>query len=192
VVAIHLANTFLLLAAIALTAAFADRPEGLSFRGRGSIAAAFGLGLATLMLGCATGAIAALGDTLFPAATFTEGLRQELTAGAPLLLRLRMIHPFAAIAASIVLVVCARAALRSRPAGKARTLALGLLALVGLELLVGAANLALLAPIWLQLVHLALADLAWIALVLLAAEMLAPAARAVPELRFDAAAAQHG
>jgi heme A synthase len=40
------------------------------------------------------------------------------------------------------------------------------------QLVAGLVNVALLAPIWLQLVHLLLADLAWISLVLLAARYL--------------------
>jgi heme A synthase len=42
-----------------------------------------------------------------------------------------------------------------------------------LQLAVGLGNLALLAPVWMQLVHLLLADLVWIALVLLAVRALA-------------------
>jgi heme A synthase len=39
----------------------------------------------------------------------------------------------------------------------------------------GVVNLLLLAPVWMQLVHLLLADLLWITLVLLSASMLAAA-----------------
>jgi len=41
------------------------------------------------------------------------------------------------------------------------------------QLLAGLVNLVLLAPVWMQLVHLLLADLLWIVLVLLAAATLA-------------------
>jgi cytochrome c oxidase assembly protein subunit 15 len=44
------------------------------------------------------------------------------------------------------------------------------LGLVLLQLIVGAVNVALLAPVWLQIVHLLIADVLWIALVLLAVE----------------------
>ncbi|MGC4001418.1 MAG: COX15/CtaA family protein [Anaeromyxobacter sp.] len=176
VVAIHLCNTFLLLGALAVTAEVAGRPRGLELYGRGSLAAAFGLCLATLLVSGATGAVAALGDTLYPSISFAEGLRQELEAGAPLLLRLRMVHPFAAVAGSIVVGVCARAALRARPTPRVRSLASALLGLVTLQLLTGAANVALLAPLALQLVHLALADAVWLVTVVLAAEVLAPGA----------------
>jgi heme a synthase len=174
VMAFHLLNTFLLLAAVALTAAFAERPAGLAIRGRGPLAATLLLGVASTLIAGVTGAIAALGDTLFPALSFAEGLRQELDAGAHVLLRLRVLHPFAAIGAAIVLVVCARSAMRARPGREVRILGTGLVLLTGLELLLGALNVALLAPVWLQLVHLAVADLTWLSLVLLSAAALSP------------------
>ena len=117
--------------------------------------------------------MAALGDTLFPAVSFAEGLRQELSPDASLLLRLRVLHPFAAIAAAATLLLAARFALRHRPDARVRRAALALVALVAVQVVAGS-NVALLAPVWLQLVHLALADLVWIALVLLSAAVLAP------------------
>jgi heme A synthase len=71
-----------------------------------------------------------------------------------------------------------------RPGG-ARWLARTLTGLVVLQLLIGALNVALLAPIWMQIVHLLLADLVWVVLVLVAATALAqpegePAAAAEP------------
>ena len=44
--------------------------------------------------------------------------------------------------------------------------------LVLLQLAVGLANVALLAPVWMQIVHLLLADLLWIAFVLTAVRAL--------------------
>lgn len=191
VVAIHLTNTFLLLGAIALTAAFADRPDGLTLRRRGPLAATMFLALATVAFAGATGAIAALGDSLFPAVSFAEGLRQELDGASHLLLRLRVVHPFAALAAAITAVVAARAALRARPDDRVRARASVLLALVGVQLLAGAVNVLLLAPVWLQLVHLLLADLVWLSLLMLAAAVLSPDARAEPATSLGQAAAQH-
>ena len=43
---------------------------------------------------------------------------------------------------------------------------------VGAQLLAGLANILLLAPVWMQMVHLLLADLVWIAFVLLSAQCL--------------------
>jgi cytochrome c oxidase assembly protein subunit 15 len=180
-VAAHLLNTFLLLGSIALTSELADRPAPLTVRGRAPMAAVLGLGVATMLMSGATGAVAALGDTLYPARTLVEGLSDDMSGGAPFLLRLRVVHPFAALASALVLVVTARAVLHSRDP-RLRTPGLLLLVLLGVQLLAGALNVVLLAPVWMQLVHLALADLTWIALVVLAARTLssAPAAAEQP------------
>ncbi len=175
VVAIHLTNTFLLLAALALAAEWSARPGGFAIAGRGASAAALAAGLAAVLLAGVSGAIAALGDTLFPATSFAEGLRHELSGDAHLLLRLRLLHPFAAIAAGAGLLAVARLALRSRGDRRVRRAALALAALVAVEIALGVLNVLLLAPVGLQLVHLLVADGIWLALVLLAAATLAPA-----------------
>lgn len=170
-VIVHLVITFLLVGAITLTAALADRPGGLTFRGRGPLVAALSLGIGTLLVSGATGAVAALGNTLYPAASHAAGLAQELSEQAPLLLRLRLVHPFAALAATLVLVVFARAALQTGDA-RLRAPAMRLLLVLGVQLVAGTVNWWLHAPIFLQLVHLLLADLVWIALLWLAVDVL--------------------
>ena len=174
VMGVHLTNTFLLLGALALTADWSVRPGGMRLADRGAIAGALWLAFVTMILAGITGAVAALGDTLFPTTSFAEGLRQELSTEAHVLLRLRILHPFAAVAAGAVLLLVARLALRLRPDARVRRAALSLVVLVAAEILLGVVNVALLAPVWLQLVHLLVADLVWIALVLLAAASLAP------------------
>jgi heme A synthase len=51
--------------------------------------------------------------------------------------------------------------------------------LVVIQVVAGGINIALLAPTWMQLVHLLLADLVWLTLVLYAASVLAAEPRAV-------------
>ncbi len=170
-VVVHLVITFLLIGAATLTAALADRPGGLSFRGRGPLVAALSLGVGTLLVTGATGAIAALGNTLYPAASHAAGLAQELGEQAPLLLRLRLVHPFASLAATLVLVVFARAALQTGD-DRLRAPALRLLLALGLQVVAGTLSWWLHAPVFMQLVHLLLADLVWIALLWLAADAL--------------------
>jgi cytochrome c oxidase assembly protein subunit 15 len=174
VMAIHLKTTFLLLASLALTAAFADRPGGLVVAGRSGLAAALGAALAAALLAGVTGAVAALGDTLYPATSFVAGLAEELSGNARLLLRLRILHPFAAVSAGALALLAARTAMRARPSEEVRRATAAVAGLVALEILAGGVNVLLLAPVWLQLVHLLLADLLWIALVLLSAAALAP------------------
>lgn len=177
VMAFHLLVTFLLLAALGFATALAGTDRRLTLRGRGAMVAVFGLGFAASAIAGVTGAIAALGDTLFPALSFAEGLRAELAPGANVLLRLRVLHPFAAIGASIALLACARTSLRASPIEPVRARATWLVALVAVQLCAGALNVALLAPVWLQLVHLVLADLAWLALVFLGVEVFGVPAR---------------
>jgi len=173
VMALHLVNTFFLLGALALTLHFADDSRPLR---AASDRATFRWGLAALALlalGGASGAIAALGDTLFPANTLIGGFREDLSPTAHFLLRLRVLHPAFATAAAVAVVLLA-ARLLGRPEGSVaarRVRWAGLLALA--QIGVGVVNLALLAPIALQLAHLLLADLIWIATVLALAAALA-------------------
>jgi len=170
VLPLHLLNTFLLLAALALTARFAGGspapPPGALRRAGGAWPAL----LVLLVLAGASGAIAALGDTLFPASSLAEAFRQDLDPAAHALLRARAAHPLlAVVAAGALLAVAARRAARgTTPPGLRAAAALALA-----QLAVGVVNLALLAPAPLQLAHLLLADLLWIATLLAAAADLA-------------------
>jgi cytochrome c oxidase assembly protein subunit 15 len=174
VMAVHLTNTLLLLGALTLAAAWAGAPAGRLARGRGRAAWALGLAAGLAVLAGASGAVAALGDTLYPASSLGEALRQDLDASSRLLLRLRLLHPPAAILAALAIALAARLATREAPGGGVRRAAVAAVALALAQLGLGLANLLLLAPIGMQLAHLALADLAWIALATLTARALAP------------------
>jgi len=163
--AVHLANTFLLLAALARTcerlgplpvAPPLPRPT----RRLGRVA----LGL--LVVAGASGAVAALGDTLFPARTLGEALAADLSPTSHLLIRLRLGHPLLATAAAAATLLLAVGVLRAAPGERRGAWARGAAALVLLQVVVGLVNVALLAPAALQLLHLLLADLVWIAVVL--------------------------
>jgi cytochrome c oxidase assembly protein subunit 15 len=120
-----------------------------------------------------SGAIAALGDTLFPAQSLAHGLAQDLDPSSHALLHLRLYHPVIAIFVALVVAGAGWTAHLLRPAQVSRRHAVTLSSIVGLQLVAGMWNVVLLAPIWLQMVHLLLADLVWLALVKVAAEALA-------------------
>src|SRR5512138_2496124 len=65
--ALHLVNTLLLLAALSLTAHWCDRKAPLPAGGQRREAWPLGLALFGLILASISGAVAALGDTLYPA-----------------------------------------------------------------------------------------------------------------------------
>jgi heme A synthase len=163
----HLINTFLLVGALALMAWTATTGERFDIRGQSSINWIFAAAIvATLILGV-SGAVTALGATLFPVASLAEGLRQDLSPTAHVLIRLRFFHPFIAIGVSGFLILTAFFARSRRTGVEVRRWSTLLITIVMAQLGAGAVNLLLHAPTWLQLVHLLLSDLVWIALVLL-------------------------
>lgn len=185
--AAHLLNTFGLLAMLGLVPWLASRAGATrstfgavlravwqaAGRERGLLLVALG---GTLLLGM-TGAITALGDTLFPSRSLAEGFAQDVSPTAHLLVRLRVIHPTLAVAMAAVLLLTAGVCAARRPSLETRRFGIAVAALVLTQLLAGVVNLVLLAPTWMQLVHLLLADLLWLALVGLVATTLATAPR---------------
>ena len=171
----HLINTFLLTGAVTLTAWLATQSNtqpnnGANFPAHPDKKLKWWFALAllsTLVLGV-SGAVTALGGTLFPVTSLAEGLRQDLSPTSHILIRLRFYHPFIALAVSSWLVFVAVAARKHRASELVKRFSTALIALVLAQLLAGLVNLLLHAPIWLQLAHLLLSDLVWIALLLLA------------------------
>jgi hypothetical protein len=159
---LHLLVTELLLAALIMTAWFAQHPDRCYVQPPAIGAAAL---LAALLV-VITGGIAALGDTLFPASSLAAGVQQDLSAGSNFLVRLRALHPGFAVVAAILFFATAFRFLRT----SARPLALMVLAVTMLQIIAGAINIALLAPTWMQIIHLLVADVVWLSMVLLAVE----------------------
>lgn len=161
---IHFTNTLLLMGSLALTAWFLrDESRDLAVP-RGTRTAAWFAVLATLVVG-ATGSLAALADTLFPSATLSAGMAQDFAASAPLLVRMRWLHPAAAIIALVAVTLLVRSGVRA--SGWDRV-CIAVASLTALQFLLGGADVLLLAPTWLQVLHLLGADLFWVALVILA------------------------
>lgn len=156
VLSIHLTNTMTLLACLTLTAWWSGVRKKITpgWRGWISLAAVIALGI--------TGAMTALADTLYPVQSLAAGFAQDLNPNANFALKLRAIHPFFAAAAGVWLIYYAATRFAS-----ARRLAQAVMAIVTLQLLAGTANLLLLTPIAMQLIHLALAYSLWIAVVAL-------------------------
>jgi heme A synthase len=166
----HLLNTLTLLACLTLTAWWATRRAPVRVGGRAAWMAAGSLGI-VMILGV-SGAIAALGDTLFPSRTLAEGLARDFDPAASIFVRLRILHPAIAAIAAVWLVCYAVAAAGRRPSLRPR--AWILLAMLAGQITAGVTNLLLSAPVWMQMVHLLLADGLWISLVLLCAGTLEP------------------
>ena len=163
---IHFTNTMLLLAAITLTWWWLrDRSEPSTELPPQARMVAWVSLIATLLVG-GTGSVAALADTLFPPTSLQAAFLQDFAAHSPLIVRMRWLHP----ATALIALSCAIwVALQLR--SKLGHLVVGL---VCVQLLLGAADVVLLAPTWLQVLHLLGADLYWVALVVACASILAP------------------
>lgn len=158
----HLVNTLLLVGAM-LTTIWWARPEAAGRRQGGAFAGrARGLGIAliALLAVAATGAVVALGDTLFPHASLAEGIAADFDPTSHFLIRLRIWHPVLAGLVAIWLLVAAAAG--HVLTGTTRRL---VIAFVLTQTLLGVVNLLLLAPLALQMAHLVMSNLLWMAVV---------------------------
>jgi heme A synthase len=173
----HLTNTFVLLACLALTAHFLSGGRPLRIGGRPRLVARFLVGAAALVLAGISGAVAALGDTLYPAGSLAQALSAEMSPASHLLVRLRLFHPGIALIVAVVMLLSGlRAAYEDR--GMVRRLGLTVALAACVQVLAGFVNVLLLAPVWMQMVHLLVADALWIAYVLLGARSLEAPVRA--------------
>jgi heme A synthase len=171
-ISVHLANTFILLASISLTAWWASGGEPLKLRAGDTKNWLLAIGfLSVLVLGM-SGALTALGDTLFPVSSLEEGIRQDFSSAAHFLIRLRILHPTLAVVVSLYLIVIIGWIISRVKNYGSKVLGRLTIFLIGLQLLAGLINVVLLAPVWIQLTHLFLSDTIWICLVLFAANSL--------------------
>ncbi len=169
VVSIHLTNTFILLGTLTLTAWWASGGKPIQLKGQGWLGWALGFGLFCLLILGISGAMTALSDTLFPASSLVEGLQQKYSPTAHFLVRLRIFHPLIAISVGLYFVLIAGIFNAQRPTAATRRFAKIVTVIYLLQLAVGTLNVALLTPIWIQQIHLLLADLILIAWVLFVA-----------------------
>ena len=163
VIALHLTNTLALTAFAALAAWRSGQPRPTPFPAQ--CRTAFAIGLALVVATAMSGAVTALGDTLFPREVVPEAglfadIAADLSAGNHFLIRLRIVHPMLAIlTAGYLLWLLAGVADVSRWAEAA-------MYLVAAEVAVGFMNIGLAAPWWLQISHLLVAQALWMSLVL--------------------------
>lgn len=166
----HLANTFILLAFLTMTAWFASGERRLRFGGEGKAVLFSVIAVAGLLFVGMSGSLAALSNMLFPSATLAEGIAKDFSATSNILLRLRLSHPILSILVGVYIIFLS-GWLRVK-SGNDRNVARwsnAVSILVIFQIAFGAATLLTLGPIVMQLGHLLLADALWIAFVLLVA-----------------------
>jgi protoheme IX farnesyltransferase len=167
VMGVHLLNTFILLASIAMTAWWSsggkipDKQPHPQYK-----SLLYAVLAAVLFIGMA-GTVTALGDTLFPVETLTEGLEQDFSSQSHYLIRLRVWHPvIATIVGAYVYFATRWIYIRHQDNITLKILFRLANGLFLLQLGAGLLNLVLLVPVWMQLIHLGLASSVWLALAL--------------------------
>lgn len=163
-VATHLVNSLLLVGSLAGVFLYA-RPNPpawpLRLHRQGPLGTVLAIGLVGMLFLMFTGGIAAMGNTMFPSSSLAEGFAADFAPDAHPLIRLRVLHPLIGVTVGIYLFLSLGTAWWLKPAPEGRRLVPALLAVYLVQLVVGTANLALLGPIVLQLLHLALAVVAF-------------------------------
>ncbi len=168
VIALHLTNTLALTAFAALAAWRSARPgrtRFLTHRRR-----PFAAGIVLIVLTAMSGAVTALGDTVFPTdieidpGLFAE-IRDDLSPGNHFLVRLRILHPVLAIVSAGYMFWLLGREANGNPWAQAA------MYLVAGEVAIGFLNIGLSAPGWMQLIHLLGAQAFWAAFVLSCASL---------------------
>ena len=162
-VALHLVNTLLLLGTN-VTLIVWLRWSGVGSRLRR--AREFGwhwLTGSALVILAMTGAWAALANTLFPSSSLWSGLLADFQSESHFLVRVRLAHPVTALLVGLYITVRWPRSLAGPLAHQPfRQLADWFVPLTWITLLFGLSTLLALAPVWMKLTHLLLADLVWI------------------------------
>lgn len=180
-VASHLVNSLLLIGALSATVVYAQKnPPAwpLHIERQGALATLWIVGIVSMLILSFTGGIAAMGNTIFPAESLADGIRADFDPGSHPLIRLRALHPLIAVTVGVYLFVSLAFAWNIKPVAAAKRLAQGLLGVYILQMLIGVVNLAFLAPIPLQLLHLGVAVASFALLSALGVSLLGGAAAA--------------
>jgi heme A synthase len=175
----HLITTSLLLGSLAAASYFSDearlsRAATLTASAERGLKQALVWALAAgalLLLVSMTGAITALGDTVYPVQGqgALEHLKNDQAAGAHLLGKLRVVHPLLALLGVGGLWVAAGQAREASAQPAVQRLGLWLYLGGAAALAIGTCNILLGAPGYLQVVHLSMACALWLVVVLLSA-----------------------
>ncbi len=173
IISLHLVNTLILTGSAILTVWWSQDDRKLSFSALGPGSWLLLAGLLALLVTSMTGAVTALGDTLFPvnpsADAMLSHVRDELSSANHFLVRLRIVHPVVAVVAAGVLYGVGAWAREYARDPLTPRLARALQHAIIAQVVVGITTIGLAAPGFMQLLHLLMAQIVWMAAVLTAA-----------------------
>jgi heme A synthase len=163
--AVHLANTFFLVYWMVVTLWWSWFPARFSLRSVARRSMVPPLLTGALLLVSMSGAVSALGHTLFPPDATTsalEHLRNDpwIHTNYPMLVR--VVHPAVALLTTLGLWGFASRVTGEGASALTRRAAIGLATAAGLQVIGGLVSIAINAPGWMQLIHLAMANAVWV------------------------------
>lgn len=129
--------------------------------------------LAALVFCSMSGAITALGDTLFPTQPaigpeLVAKVKADMSAANHFLVRLRVMHPIIAICTAALMLFTGSRVLGQTKRPLLRKIAMIMMAIVIVQTLLGFVNIILAAPGWMQIIHLLTAQFVWVSALLVA------------------------
>ncbi len=163
----HLINTFTLIAVLTMTAWFSTREGFVGFALKKSHLMIFFTSLFAIFLMGMSGSLAALSNLFFSSASIAEGIAQDFDKESPLIVQLRISHPIISVLSAVGLTMSA-IWLESQRTGNRWTRVLIWMLLI--QIVTGVMTIFTGAPIAMQVLHLLLADITWIAFILMWAE----------------------
>lgn len=120
-------------------------------------------GLSLILCVGAFGAIAALGNTLFPSENLASGLLSDFNPSSSFLIRLRIYHPILAVLTGAFWIGLAQYwSPKSSKKSQLEKYCSATYILVTIALAFGLINWLLMAPVWGSLIHLLIADCFWL------------------------------
>ena len=171
-VSIHLVNTYFLLATLTVTAWLGNKGKKIEFRKMRIVNILLITGITLSIIFSAMGAVTALGDTLFPAEAISFDLAKNFSPSNNFLIKLRVIHPIMAILTSSYLFITIQVVMKRGLGEMVNLRGKWLKGVILLQVLAGGFTILTLAPLFMQILHLFLADVFWISLILFALESL--------------------
>ena len=162
---VHVLSTFMLLGCIAGAALSASKIRPMHLKSQGAVGWLLTFGfIGTMILGV-SGAISAFGHQVRPD---VQGLTEMLRPAAFWANKLAVAHPVGSASIGLYLLLMCSLVQHLRPDPFVKQASKLVMAVLFVQLMVGALNIFFKAPVVLQMIHLVLADLNWVSVVVLA------------------------
>ena len=159
VMGLHVTSTFMLLGSISVAALGASNIRPVQFKGQSGVGWILGMAALGMILLAVSGAVSALGHTSRPTDNVLGAAMDPKTFW---MVRLQPLHPLIAVSIGLYLALAAGLVQHLRPDPRVKAALRWMVGIYAVQLAFGAANIWLKAPIPMQMIHLALADVNWI------------------------------